>query len=656
VSAAAGLVAIAPVADGDIYWHLAAGRLMRATHALLREDPFTVSAAGRPWLDVHWLFQLGASALHDAAGFSGLALAAAALLAGACCLGLRTAERSGGDDARDLTAVLTLGGLFAARHLVALRPVLLTLVFMALYLAYLERWRSDTETASVVGGVASAGLRRRQGRWLALAALQVVWTNCQGLSYLGPGLIAAYLLGEIITRRTTAKRSSDREGVAGGNPARPPLRELGVVLGACAVGSLITPYGIGAWLLPFSLLGRLAPTSTNVFSLAVAENVPPFLLARTTGNDPAHLFLALGVLTLGVLALWALGRRPRLGWGPGFVLVGLVALALMANRNILLLYVIAPALLGPLFARAGKAQQESTKARLAYRLLIGTSGAFFLAGSALAQARETAAGKPTPFRFPVGAARLLAEAHAEGTVFAPDHQSGYLAFEVPGLRPYIDTRLVLHSGAEYADYLSLLDDPDRFDALDARAHFRFVVLTAGLPGRYLSLAAHLVADPTWHLLYTDGTELLFARAGDSWALASESTLGRITAELDRTYGDHASLREVAYLNLSRLLVACGQADAARDVLASFTSRAAAWLRARALFAGSDWTAAEAVARLLLDQEARDADGQALAATVLLAEGNEAEGRAALARALSLDPFNPEARQLAARLGTPGATP
>ena len=80
-------------------------------------------------------------------------------------------------------------------------------------------------------------------------------------------------------------------------------------------------------------------------------------------------------------------------------------------------------------------------------------------------------------------------------MFAPDHHGGYLTFMLPAVRPYIDTRLVLHTGAEYAAFLSVLDDPARFDALDAKEGFRYVVLTTSNPDRYLPLAAHLVGIP-----------------------------------------------------------------------------------------------------------------------------------------------------------------
>src|SRR5688500_20323895 len=69
------IIGLAPVSDGDIFWHLAAGRELVRGKAWLRTDPFTSSAAGRPWIDVHWLFQLGVFAIHQVAGLRGLVIA-----------------------------------------------------------------------------------------------------------------------------------------------------------------------------------------------------------------------------------------------------------------------------------------------------------------------------------------------------------------------------------------------------------------------------------------------------------------------------------------------------------------------------------------------------------------------------------------------------
>jgi len=68
------LLSLQAISDGDIFWHLAAGREMVRRRAFLRTDPFTLSAAGRPWPDVHWLFQLAVYGLHQTFGLAGLVL------------------------------------------------------------------------------------------------------------------------------------------------------------------------------------------------------------------------------------------------------------------------------------------------------------------------------------------------------------------------------------------------------------------------------------------------------------------------------------------------------------------------------------------------------------------------------------------------------
>jgi hypothetical protein len=68
----AGLAALTPVADSDIWWHLAAGREMIARRGFLRTDPFSLGARGRPWIDLHWLFQLGSYALYRLGGLTAL--------------------------------------------------------------------------------------------------------------------------------------------------------------------------------------------------------------------------------------------------------------------------------------------------------------------------------------------------------------------------------------------------------------------------------------------------------------------------------------------------------------------------------------------------------------------------------------------------------
>ena len=102
--------------------------------------------------------------------------------------------------------------LLAARHLLLVRPVILSLVFLALFLWVLERYRAEGDPRLL----------------LALPLAQVVWANCQGLSALGPALVAAYAAGGGLGRLTGRRElPAGGRALAGGGAGRLPAGGAG---------------------------------------------------------------------------------------------------------------------------------------------------------------------------------------------------------------------------------------------------------------------------------------------------------------------------------------------------------------------------------------------------------------------------------------------
>lgn len=631
VAFGAFIATLGPIADGDIYWHLAAGREMVQRHALLRVDPFTLSAAGRPWIDVHWLFQLGAYATYLAFGFVGLAIAKSALVAASAVVLTHTAERAGGGGARASCAVALTGGLVLARHLVPLRPVLVTLACLAVFLAVLEPLRTATA--------------RPSRAWLVLPFVQAIWCNCQGLAPLGPALVAMALAGTWLSSRGFHRWPFE-------SAASVSLRPLALTLALCLLASFASPYGLDAVLLPLRLLRRITPGQANIFSTAVAENLPPFLLERVAPELIGHFKWVLAGLAVALAIV-----RPRLHVTHLFVLAAFLSLALMANRNVPLFYWVAAPVAAIALAPGMRRMFQTSRAtwfRPSLRRFCATAVLVVLLAGELALAvlvhrRESALGAPAPFHFPVESARLLVEKGVAGPIFTADQHGGYLTFAVPALRPYIDTRLVLHTGAEYADYLALFDDPVRFDALDAREKFNAVVLTTAYPDRYLGLIWHLANSANWRLVATDGSEVLFLREGVPLALGERATVDGILQRLAERFAGATAVHETSRLHLARLLVVLGQARQAEYVLSSLDSRPAAELRARVHFVAGEHRAAEGLAQILLQQDPRDVRSLALLAEIAIAESQPARAGEFLRRALALDPYDPEARSLVDRL-------
>ena len=50
--------------DMDIWWHLKAGQAILGGQGIPRHDTDTVAGFGNDWIDLHWLFQVAAAALH----------------------------------------------------------------------------------------------------------------------------------------------------------------------------------------------------------------------------------------------------------------------------------------------------------------------------------------------------------------------------------------------------------------------------------------------------------------------------------------------------------------------------------------------------------------------------------------------------------------
>lgn len=627
----AGSMGLAPSADGDIWWHLAAGREMVARGGLLFTDPFSVSSAGRAWVDVHWLFQLLSYAVHGLLGSSGLVLLKCALVAaGALALGASVQRDRFAVWARPLLVTLLLALLLVSRQLLLVRPVMITLPCLALFFHQLEHYRLDGKVQ----------------RLALLAFVQVVWANCQGLSALGPAVVAAYALAAGL--HAGLGQSSHwpfaREAAAG----RARFEQLCGALVACLLGCALTPFGASGLWLPAKLLQRLVPGEHNVYAHTVAENVPPFLLERWSGGEFWHLKWFFALLGLALV----LGKR-RLRLSHALLLVGFSALGLLSNRNVLLLYWVAAPIaalsLAPAARRLAHALGRHTGARLVFAanavaltVLLGVSSA--------AAAAESSLAAPSPFRAPVESVRRLASTPGGGDVFTADHHGGYLIWQLyPRYRPYIDTRLVLRSAREYGEYLSLANEPERFDAFQAQRRFSYVLLPVAYPDRYLGLIAHLYRSPAWRLLYTDGSEVLFARAdlatGPAWDPSSAASTDHVVADLEVRYAEQPALLAASRRHLATLHVALGETAQAERALAGLDGAEADALRARCRFVAGDLDGARALAAQQAAREPDDPRSASLLARIALERGELTRGASWLGQALHADPFDAEASQL-----------
>jgi tetratricopeptide (TPR) repeat protein len=404
--------------------------------------------------------------------------------------------------------------------------------------------------------------------------------------------------------------------------------------------------------LPGKLLARLLPHAGNVYAANVVENVPPFLLERVSPAELWHFkwFLALLALSLVLSA-------GRLLLSHLLLVVGFTVLALIGNRNVLLLYWMATPIV------ALNLEPAARRLVLSLRRLRGPMLARWVGRAALAAllvlagtaaAREPRIDRPAPFRMPVESASIIESLPGTGSIFAADHYGGYLIWKLyPRFRPYIDTRLVLRSPEEFAEYLGIAGDPDRFDAFDRRHGFTYVVLPTAYPDRYLGLIAHLHASSEWKVIFTDGAETLFARRAtsddDGWDLGSKATTDRILAGADERFGGSAPLVGAARVHLASLDMVVGEYREAERILSETASPDGQALQARCRLASGDLRGAEELGQRLLMTDESDVRNLDLLAMVYARRGELREATSFLRRALAVDPFDGEAASILATM-------
>lgn len=279
--------------DGDVSWHLAAGQWILQHGTVPRTDPFSFTAAGRPWVPLEWLAEILFAAAHRAAGYAGLsAVVAAALIALHATVFLHLRRRTA---LLAIAAALLLMDMALAPFLLA-RPHVLVWPLLAAWTALLAR-------ASETG--------RPPPYWAAL--LLVAWTNLHG-SFPLAAVIAAPLAFDALARARWRT-----------------LRSWLAFAGVSLVAILLNLFGLEGLLHPFSI--------TRLESIHFVQEWLP----STPGRTP--LFYAVLLAGLGAL-LWSGARVPA---GRLALLLVLLLLAFSQQRHQSWFVIVAALLIPPLF-------------------------------------------------------------------------------------------------------------------------------------------------------------------------------------------------------------------------------------------------------------------------------------------------------------------
>ena len=461
--------------DGDLARHLRLGEIMLDRHALLRQDVFSFTKAGQPFLAFEYGSELLYAAAYKAAGLAGVAVLAGLVLALTYTLVARFLIRRGGDPLLAYLVSMAAAVLSAAHWLA--RPHLFTLLFVMLLLELLYY----------------TGRRAL----LLYAVLFVVWANLHGGFSFGCILIALYAAGEAIEGRLST------DPVPWYARARLHAAALGVAL----VASLLNPYGYRLLAHVFGFFGNSA----------ILRQTQEFL-SPDFHTINGKIFLLALLVVIGALA-WT-RRRPPVPML--LVLLATIAFALISQRNIELFALTAlplvalhldPAWRGLPFLRRAKATFEREHAGRHPGVGAATV-AVLLVGLALAGG--TVAGVaviPDRFDDKVFPVRAVAEARRDGLkarMFSHFIWGGYLMHEWPEQRVFIDGGTDHYGEKLFNQYIQVWNLDPGWRSVLKQWNIEAVLLPPDS-----RLADELRRDQGWGVWHCDSTAVLLRRPASS---------------------------------------------------------------------------------------------------------------------------------------------
>jgi hypothetical protein len=316
-------IALSSLTEFDFWWYLASGERILATHSVPATDPFSYTAAGRPWINHMWASQVLFLKIWRVGGRIPLLVLKGAIVTATFGVVLLTMRRRGIHPI--LASLATVVGAWAGWEFWAVRPQIVTYLLLAVFLYLLrEGWQT----------------RRRTLLWLPL--LMIPWANLHAGFVTGIAVIGMIGVGTALP--SLARQERRRAG----------WEVLGLATGVgllTGLASLVNPYGLRAVLFPLEVV------NTRLFMSSTAEWFTPNF------HNPAYRGFELMLLLLVPAFAWG---QARLGVTDGLIALTFAHLGLSSARHVPLFAVA----VAPLLAAGvqGAVEEAWTRRRRAWEV------------------------------------------------------------------------------------------------------------------------------------------------------------------------------------------------------------------------------------------------------------------------------------------------
>jgi hypothetical protein len=443
--------------DGDVSWHIAAGRWMIAHRAIPFADPFSYTSFGKPWMAHEWLSEAIMGLVFNTAGWTGIALLTALSLAATfVIIGLRLSRWA---PPVELCAVLLVIALALYPFMLA-RPMVFTWPLLAWWIDAVLRARERDRLPP-----------------LYLIPLTTLWVNLHASFAVGLGILALFGLEALIEAKDRTRT----------------FWQWALFGGACGLAALANPHGLTGALLPLGVFGSQTVTLILEFRPTVITEWPSLEFALV-------LFIGLALL-----------RGARLTPVRVLILLVMLHLALAHVRHQALLTIAAGLIALPAMTRrwvAGEAPLPSPLAALQARFGKGAviaAGAALLAAACLARA----AWPVVPRESKVNASRALASIppHLRRRRVLNEYSIGGPLI-LRGIPVFMDGRTDVHGDAHFLLYNDIiLARPEALHAAQQRWNFCWSIFRKSDE----AVVKLLDRSPGWRRFYADDFVVMHAR-------------------------------------------------------------------------------------------------------------------------------------------------
>ena len=436
--------------DGDVSWHVAAGRWILEHGRVPKTDPFSFTMADQPWVAHEWLPEIAFALGFDQGGHAGLAAVVAIVL----------------------MALFAVAFAFLRRHV---GPIAMLVAFASLYIVlqpfimarpHVFAWAFLAGWTSVLLASRDAG---RPPPW-ALVGLMFVWANVHASFFLGFVVAACVALDACMDSRWS----------------RPVVLRWFLFGLASLVASLLNANGLPGFLHPFMISGMETLQS-------IAEWTP-----STPRSTPFFYYILLAALAAILL------KRPRFLVGEVLLLTLVLGLAFTHIRHQSVFMILAVLIVTPKFAGAGRKSAAPLFASpLARRASI--AAAILMAFVIVAVRTQISIEPRQNFAYPRDLiAHIPAELRSQ-PVLNEYSIGGPLILN--GVKVFIDGRADMYGDAFFSDYLKIIKaDVPVFNRAVCKYGIRWTMLQTDNP-----MLKVLDASSAWKRIYSDKVGVIHVR-------------------------------------------------------------------------------------------------------------------------------------------------